>query len=108
MSHGCSGDVWRRDYMTWQSGENPTIEGYTQGLLDIAKQVYESVEFQQDATLAMAEARIPMKYRVPDRQLLEWSQRIVDAMESDTPKDRSPQSNFCLCFNLILRKLLPV
>lgn len=88
MSHGCSGDVWRRDYMTWKNGENPTIEGYTQGLLDIAKQVYESVEFQQDATLAMAEARIPMKYRVPDRQLLEWSQRIVDAMESDTPKDR--------------------
>jgi len=88
MSHGCSGDVWRRDYMTWKSGENPTIEGYTQGLLEIAKQVYESVEFEENAALAMAEARIPMKYRVPNRQLLDWSQRIVDAMESDTPKDR--------------------
>ena len=88
MSHGCSGDVWRRDYMTWKSGESPTIEGYTQGLLAIAKTVYESVEFQEDATLAMAESRIPMKYRVPNRQLLDWSQRIVDAMESDAPKDR--------------------
>ena len=88
MSHGCSGDVWRRDYMTWKSGESPTIEGYTQGLLAIAKTVFESVEFQEDASLAMAESRIPMKYRVPNRQLLDWSQRIVDAMESDTPKDR--------------------
>jgi hypothetical protein len=88
MSHGCSGDVWRRDYMTWKSGEDPTIEGYTQGLLELAKQVFDSIEFQDNATLAMAEARIPMKYRVPDRQLLDWSQRIVDAMESDTPKDR--------------------
>ena len=88
MSHGCSGDVWRRDYMTWKSGENPTIEGYTQGLLEIAKQVYESVEFEENTTLAMAESRIPMKYRVPNRQLLDWSQRIVDAMESDTPKER--------------------
>jgi hypothetical protein len=88
MSHGCSGDVWRRDYMTWKSGENPTIEGYTQGLLEIAKQVYESVEFEESTTLAMAESRIPMKYRVPNRQLLDWSKRIVDAMESGTPKDR--------------------
>lgn len=88
MSHGCSGDVWRRDYMTWKSGENPTIEGYTQGLLEVAKQVYESVEFEENATLAMAESRIPMKYRVPNQQLLDWSQRIVDAMESDAPKDR--------------------
>lgn len=88
MSHGCSGDVWRRDYMTWRSGENPTIEGYTQGLLEIAKQVYDSVEFEENATLAMAESRIPMKYRVPNQQLLDWSKRIVDAMESDTPKDR--------------------
>ena len=88
MSHGCSGDVWRRDYMTWKSGEDPTIEGYTQGLLQIAKQVFESVEFEDHATVAMAESRIPMKYRVPNRQLLDWSQRIVDAMESDAPKDR--------------------
>jgi len=90
MSHGCSGDVWRRDYMTWKSGvaKEPTIEGYTQGLLQVAKQVYESVEFQDQASLAMAESRIPMKYRVPNRQLLDWSQRIVDAMETEIPKDR--------------------
>jgi hypothetical protein len=88
MSHGCSGDVWRRDYMTWKNGENPTIEGYTQGLLEVAKQVFESVEFEDNATIAMAESRIPMKYRVPNRQLLDWSQRIVDSMESDVPKDR--------------------
>ena len=100
MSHGCSGDVWRRDYMTWKSGvaKEPTIEGYTQGLLQVAKQVYESVEFQDQASLAMAESRIPMKYRVPNRQL-DWSQRIVDAMETKIPRIglKSMQESKCYC-----------
>ena len=38
MSHGCSGDIWRRDY-TKPAGERNdkiTIDDYTTGLLDIA------------------------------------------------------------------------
>lgn len=89
MSHGCSGDIWRRDYVTWTPDQkDPSIEGYTQGLLKIATKIYDSIEYSEDADLAMAEARLPMKYRVPDKQLLEWSQKMVDAMEQPLPKDR--------------------
>src|SRR5690606_2359840 len=40
------------------------------------------------ADLAMAEARLDLRYRVPDRQRLEWAQRIVEAMGDRIPQDR--------------------
>ncbi len=90
MSHGCSGDIWRRDYMTWNAEQkDATIEGYTQGLLQVATKIYDSIEYTDDADLAMAEARLPMKYRVPNKQLLKWSQGIVDGMTEQNPKDRT-------------------
>ncbi len=88
MSHGCSGDIWRRDYMKWTGKDDTTIESYAQGLLEIAAGVYDSIEYTDEAELAMAEARIAMKYRVPDKQLLEWSQKKIEAMGSDAPEDR--------------------
>lgn len=89
MSHGCSGDIWRRDYTKPESErrENQTIEEYTQGLLDIALATYATIEHRTDATLAMAERRLTLRYRVPDKQRLEWAQRIVDAMGGRLPKD---------------------
>ena len=89
MSHGCSGDIWRRDYTTWNGKDEATIESYTNGLLEVAKRLYDSIEYSADADLAMAEERLSMNYRIPDKQRLEWSQRIVDAMESEIPKDRT-------------------
>lgn len=89
MSHGCSGDIWRRDYMNWGGKDDATIESYAQGLLEIATGVYDSIQFSDEAELAMAEARLLMKYRVPNQQLLKWSQEIVDAMEGEIPKDRT-------------------
>lgn len=89
MSHGCSGDIWRRDYVTWNGKDDATIESYTHGLLEIATRLYDSIEYSADADLAMAEARVPMKYRIPDKQRLQWSQQIVDAMEAEIPKDRT-------------------
>jgi hypothetical protein len=89
MSHGCSGDIWRRDYMhpeTW----NPQlkIEEYAAGLGDLALQAYSQVQYRADVTISMAEERLPMVYRVPNRQLLEWSQRIVEPLAGQLPKDQ--------------------
>ncbi len=80
MSHGCSGDIWRRDYFQSSDQKEPTIDEYTSGLLDVAKKTFGSMQYQASATLAMAEARVPMRYRVPDAQRLEWAKRIVDGM----------------------------
>lgn len=88
MSHGCSGDIWRRDYTKPAPAkeEQPMLESYTQGLFKIAKSAYDAIEYQPDASVAMAETRLKLKYRVPDKQRLEWAERIVAAMGDRLPK----------------------
>jgi hypothetical protein len=88
LSHGCSGDIWRRDY-TRPAGEwNPKlrIEDYTEGLLAVARQALSQVEYRSDADLAMAERRFTLSYRVPDQQRLEWARRIVATLEGREPR----------------------
>ncbi|MFM7059106.1 MAG: LamG domain-containing protein [Planctomycetota bacterium] len=89
MSHGCSGDIWRRDYRhpeTW----NPQlkIEEYAVGLGELALQAFSQVQYRSDVTISMAEERLPMVYRVPNRQLLDWAQRIVEPLSGQQPKDQ--------------------
>lgn len=88
MSHGCSGDIWRMDYtkQTPSEFESITIDKYTEGLLDLTMQAYEQVKFSETPTLRVAEQRLPLKYRTPNVQLLEWSRRIVEAMGDRLPK----------------------
>lgn len=92
MSHGCSGDIWRRDY-TKPEGERMediTIEAYAEALIERAMKAYAGIEYDAEPKIAMAEARLDLAYRVPDTQRLEWAQRIVDAMgERTVPKDKT-------------------
>lgn len=89
MSHGCSGDIWRRDYSQPADARKDavTVESYAKGLAGIALDAHQSIVHQEDADLAMREARLNLDYRVPDQQRLEWAQRIVDKMG-----DRLPQT----------------
>lgn len=81
MSHGCSGDIYRTDYKIPEKDRpKPTIDEYTSGLLDIAMTAYRGIRYRDDADLAMAERRMTLNYRVPDKQRLEWAQRIVGEM----------------------------
>ncbi|MEZ6055207.1 MAG: LamG-like jellyroll fold domain-containing protein [Planctomycetaceae bacterium] len=88
MSHGCSGDIWRRDYTkpAPTKEEEHTIETYANGLLDLAMKAYQEIEYTTPHSLAMAEQRMTLNYRTPDRQRLEWGQRIVDEMAGREPK----------------------
>ncbi|MEX0728351.1 MAG: neutral/alkaline non-lysosomal ceramidase N-terminal domain-containing protein [Planctomycetaceae bacterium] len=86
MSHGCSGDIWRRDYTRPESWDpNLTIDAYAGRLLDIAQTVYEGIEHKADVDLAMAETRMTLKYRVPDKQRLEWAQRVMESVGDRLP-----------------------
>jgi hypothetical protein len=88
MSHGCSGDIYRVDYtLPEKDRPKPTIEEYTNGLLEIAMKAYAGIEYRADADITMAERRMTLKYRVPDKQRLEWAQRIVTAMGDRLPRD---------------------
>lgn len=80
MSHGCSGDIWRRDYFLPADQKEPTIDEYTNRLLVVAKGIYGSMTYESNSYLAMAEARLAMRYRIPDAQRLEWAKRIVAEM----------------------------
>lgn len=86
MSHGCSGDIWRRDYML-PNPPQATLEEYSQGLLSIATDIYDQIETTPVASLAMEETRLPLRYRTPDKQLLQWAQQIVQTLG-----DRLPQT----------------
>ncbi len=81
MSHGCSGDIYRVDYKVPEKDRpKPTIDEYTSGLLDIAMKAYATIQYREDSDIAMAEQRMTLKYRVPDKQRLEWAQRIMAEM----------------------------
>lgn len=81
LSHGCSGDIYRIDYKVRENQRpKPTIDQYTRGLLDIALSAYEQIAYREDVDLAMAERRMTLSYRTPDKQRLEWAQRIVAQM----------------------------
>ena len=90
MSHGCSGDMWLCDYEKppGQRNEKWTINSYTEQLLDIAMKAYATITYQ-DADLAMAETRLRLPYRVPDRQRLEWAERIMAEMGNRPPANSS-------------------
>ncbi len=88
MSHGCSGDIWRMDYtkQTPPEFESIKVDEYTRGLLDIATKAMESIEYESNADLSMAESRLHMRYRVPDKQRLQWAKKVVEEMGSRAPK----------------------
>ena len=88
MSHGCSGDIWKKDYMQPRAEADGSVEQYTVGLLEIAKKAYEKIDYAPDADLAMAQAELPLKYRVPDAQRLHWATQIVEEMGERSPKDQ--------------------
>jgi hypothetical protein len=79
MSHGCSGDIWRRDYTKPESAWNAKlpIDEYAAGLVEIAMKALAGIEHRQPDSLSMVERRLPMTYRVPDKQRLEWAQRVM-------------------------------
>ncbi|MEY4176821.1 MAG: hypothetical protein RLY70_395 [Planctomycetota bacterium] len=89
MSHGCSGDIWRRDYTKPipKPSDDFTIESYSAALAQLAIGALPKIAYRDDADLAMSETRMRLRYRVPDAQRLEWAQRVVAAMGDRPPKD---------------------
>lgn len=89
MAHGCSGDIYRVDYKIPEAQRNSkiTIDEYAGQLAEIAFKAYSGIKYQDAADVAMAETRMTLQYRVPDKQRLEWAQRIVAAMGDRLPKD---------------------
>ncbi|MDA0723638.1 MAG: hypothetical protein O3A82_16870 [Verrucomicrobia bacterium] len=96
MSHGCSGDIWRRDYTlrNWsvdppKKEEQMQIDSYAKSLAERALLDYRKIKHRTNLDLAMAETRMTLKYRVPDVGLLQWSEAIVAEMGERNPKTKT-------------------
>jgi len=91
MSHGCSGDIWRRDYRmsaeNWNNGQ-ATIDEFAEGLQNRARRAWDALEYEDADGLQMAEQRMTLRYRVPDAQRLQWARQAMSELDSDTPKTR--------------------
>ncbi len=87
MSHGCSGDIWRQDYeKSMKRDADSTIENFSEGMIGLGMSAYESIQYHRPETIAMAETRLQLDYRTPDKQLLQWSQQIVEKLGDNLPK----------------------
>lgn len=90
LSHGCSGDIYRVDYKVPEKERpTPTIDEYTNGLLDIAMKAYARISYRDNVDVAMAEKRMTLAYRVPDKQRLEWAQRVVAETAGQPAKNQT-------------------
>ncbi|MDF1823921.1 MAG: hypothetical protein P1U68_04720 [Verrucomicrobiales bacterium] len=90
MSHGCSGDIWRHDYEISpdRAGNKTKIEDYTAGMIDLAMAAHDQIHYEVPDSIAMAELRMTLDYRVPDRERLAWAQRVVADMGGRLPKTK--------------------
>jgi hypothetical protein len=92
MSQGCSGDTWRHDYAkSPDKTENaPTMESYSSEMVELALRALKGVTYASPTSIAMAETRMTLPYRVPDKQRLEWAQKIMaevgDRLVKTTPE----------------------
>ena len=87
MSQGTSGDLWWGDYFQ-PTRVNREIDSFTNSLVDLAMQTYETIHHTTDAEIAMAERRVTMQRRQHDEQHLAWAERMVKLMGDRRPKDQ--------------------
>ena len=89
MSHGCSGDVWRRDYsLPPEERYEPTISEYAHDMVQLVLAAHKKIKHRADLDLAMAERRMQLDYRVPNQQRLTWARQIVEKMGDREPTDQ--------------------
>lgn len=84
MSQGTSGDQMWMDYGQPKSGI--TLEAYSQAVADVAYEAYRGIQHQASADLAMAEARLTLRRRVPDADRLKWARGLVAGFQDGRPR----------------------
>jgi hypothetical protein len=87
MSQGTSGDSMWLDYT--RPANDPGLESYTQAVVDQAKRAYDSIAYHAWVPLAMAEARLVLRRRVPDETRLAWARGIADGIQGRLPQNQA-------------------
>lgn len=93
MSQGTSGDLQYIDYSrpksAWpfMSAKDP-YEAYCRALADLAIEALRKVEYRSDPELAMAEAKLTLDRRLPDKERIAWAEPIVKGIGERLPEGR--------------------
>ncbi len=86
MSQGTSGDQMWMNY--GQPKSEITIEDYAREIADVAYGAYQKIQHRADVTLAMAEARLSLRRRVPDDKRLAWAKAVLAQMAGAKPRNQ--------------------
>jgi hypothetical protein len=84
MSQGTSGDQHWMDYS--EPKKDVRIDDYAAAVAQVAHRAYEMITYRDSVSLAMAEATLELRRRVPDAQRLAWANKIIAAMKGERPK----------------------
>ena len=87
MSHGCSGDIWRRDYT--KPAQKIKIEEYSKQMTKMAVDVYKNMKHYTADTLRMKEVRKEYKLRTPSNERLAWAKEVIAKMGDRNPKTKT-------------------
>ncbi len=85
MSQGTSGDLMWMDYGSPR--HEIGYDAYAQEMVERTLEAYRGIVWQDRVPLRMAEARLPLRYRVPSPERLAWARRVTS-----TVVDRLPQT----------------
>jgi len=86
MSQGTSGDLQWGDYSRPRTPND--LDGYAESLMRRVAAVYPEIRHDEAITLAMAEARVSLRRRVPDEARLAWARPLVAALAGRPPRTR--------------------
>ncbi|MCE9565038.1 MAG: hypothetical protein K8U57_23655 [Planctomycetes bacterium] len=85
-SQGTAGDLHWMDYSKPQV--KLTIDDYAEAVTDKVEAAIKKVEYRTDVTLAMAEEKLTLDRRVPDKERLAWAEKIVAGMNGAKAKNQ--------------------
>jgi hypothetical protein len=84
MSQGTSGDLASMNYSAPRALAQ--YDRYADQLATIADSTYRQAHFKHDVTLAMQEAKLQLRRRVPDAKRLQWAKGMAEKIGNRRPK----------------------
>ena len=84
MSQGTSGDMHWMDY--GKPANAPGLDPYAEAVAKRAHEAYQTIQYRDDADLAMAESLLRLRQRVPDDLRLLWARGVMKGVRGRLPQ----------------------
>lgn len=88
MSQGTSGDLMWMDYGSPQKKEL-TLQSYSEAVAQKGLEAYKQIAWHNHVPLGIVQKTLPLNYRVPDAERIEWAKKRVEALQGKLPTDKA-------------------